>query len=144
MITQQILVAFGPNLCHGCISGVLFVIQICYTCYMLYMLFVIHVICYTGCRSRSAPARSTSVSPVSSCVQSPESCRRGPVLPSSRAWVDTRRCSDVTEPLELKVYNEEHLEKMARRRREAQVKSNLGIKIEYFKKNYGKKGNDMK
>ena len=75
-----------------------------------------------GRRSRSAPARSTSESPTSCSVQSPSSCRRLQVVPSSRAWVDTRRCKEVViEPLELKSYDEEELEKMARKRREAQV-----------------------
>ncbi|KAK2163260.1 hypothetical protein LSH36_83g06061 [Paralvinella palmiformis] len=79
----------------------------------------------SGRRSRSAPARSTSESPTScAAVQSPASCRRVYVLPSSRAWVDTRRCTEVViEPLELKSYDEEELEKMARRRREAQLRA---------------------
>ncbi|XP_074662541.1 uncharacterized protein LOC141915043 [Tubulanus polymorphus] len=68
-------------------------------------------------RSRSAPAR-TPDSPSISCINSPLSCRKA-YSPSPRAWVDTRQVAYFSdEPLELKHYNTDDVERMHRRRLE--------------------------
>ncbi|GFR90569.1 kinesin-like protein KIF26A [Elysia marginata] len=68
-------------------------------------------------RSRSAPARSPESSPASSSQPSQTGSRSAG--PAHRAWVDTRHLDKVKdEPLELKHYDTEEVERLNRRRGE--------------------------
>lgn len=64
-------------------------------------------------RSRSAPARSSdSPDGIGSVISSP----------SSKAWVDTRQIQRIKEePFEIKLYDMDDVERLARRRNEEEV-----------------------
>ncbi|CAG5121878.1 unnamed protein product [Candidula unifasciata] len=77
-------------------------------------------------RSHSAPSRSTESSPVSS---QPSQAGTRSATSAHRAWVDTRHLHKVKdEPLELKRYDPDEVERLGRRRTDDEVKIPLDIR----------------
>ncbi|CAL1538566.1 unnamed protein product [Lymnaea stagnalis] len=88
-------------------------------------------------RSRSAPAHSTESSPASSQPSQTGSRSAGP---APRAWVDTRHLHKVKdEPLELKRYDPDEVERLGRRRTDEEVESYTNLSKQ---KNTSSKGDD--
>ncbi|KAH9509132.1 hypothetical protein Btru_049134 [Bulinus truncatus] len=78
-------------------------------------------------RSRSAPSRSTESSPASSQPSQAGSRSNGP---THRAWVDTRHLLKVKdEPLELKKYDPDEVERLNRRRLDEENHGEIKQKI---------------
>ncbi|XP_052829750.1 kinesin-like protein KIF26B isoform X2 [Octopus bimaculoides] len=69
-------------------------------------------------RSRSAPARSASGSPLCG-LKGDANGQQIPPSPSSKAWVDTRQIQKLKdEPMEIRNYDSEDVERMHRRRKD--------------------------
>ncbi|CAI9734877.1 kinesin KIF26B isoform X2 [Octopus vulgaris] len=69
-------------------------------------------------RSRSAPARSSSGSPLCG-LKVDANGQQIPPSPSSKAWVDTRQIQKLKEePMEIRNYDSEDVERMHRRRKD--------------------------
>lgn len=81
---------------------------------------IAHIFLMPGTRrSRSAPSRSTESSPVSS---QPSQAGTRSAISTHRAWVDTRHLHKVKdEPLELKRYDPDEVERLGRRRTDDEV-----------------------